>query len=143
MTAHPTAAWITQQLREAFPYDDAPRYLILDRDKKYGDDVLTTIDHMGIQRKPITARSPWQNGVAERWIQTVRRDILDHAIVLNERHLQRLLTEFVAYYHRTHLALAKSTPAVRPVMVKPSEEAGLAALPRLGGLHHRYAWHAA
>lgn len=145
VTAHPTAAWITQQLREAFPYDDVPRYLILDRDKKYGDEVLAAIDHMGIHRKSITARSPWQNGVAERWVETARRELLDHVIVLNERHLHRLVTEFVAYYHddRTHLGLSKGTPTARVVAPRPAGNAFIAARPRLGGLHHRYDWRAA
>jgi transposase InsO family protein len=107
VTAHPTAAWITQQLREAFPYDEVPRHLILDRDAKYGDEVLAAIENMGLRAKQIAARSPWQNGAAERRVGTVRRDLLDHVIVLNERHLQRLLADFVAYYHedRTHLGL--------------------------------------
>ena len=130
----------TQQLREAFPYEDVPSHLIFDRDKKYGDDVLAVIEHMGIKRKQITPRSPWQNGVAERWVQTARRDLLDHVIVVNERHLQRLLTEFAAYYHddRTHLALAKETPARRSVSISRSVADEIVAYPRVGGLHHRY-----
>ena len=142
VTGHPTAAWITQQLREAFPYDQAPRYLILDRDAKYGNEVLTAIRHMGIEPKQITARSPWQNGVAERFVSTARRDLLDHVIVLNEKHLQRLLAGFASYYlnDRTHLSLKKDAPAVRVVEPKPHPAAEVIALPRLGGLHHRYAW---
>ncbi len=142
VTTHPTAAWITQQLREAFPYDQAPRYLILDRDAKYSDDVLTAIRHMGITPKQITARSPWQNGVAERFVSTARRDLLDHVIVLNAKHLQRLLAGFASYYldDRTHLSLEKDTPAVRVVEPKPHPATAVIALPRLGGLHHRYAW---
>jgi transposase InsO family protein len=142
VTGHPTAAWITQQLREAFPHDMAPGYLIFDRDKKYGHEVLAAIEHMGIQRKQITAYSPWQNGVAERWVQTARRDLLDHTIVFSERQLQRLLTEFLAYYHedRTHLGLSKTTPAMRRVAANPAVDAAVVAHPRLGGLHHRYEW---
>ena len=142
VTSHPTAAWITQQLREAFPYDRAPRYLILDRDAKYGTEVITAIRHMGIEPKQITARSPWQNGVAERSVSTARRDLLDHVIVLNEKHLQRLLAGFASDYlnNRTHLSLKKETPAVRVVEPKPHPAAEVIALPRLGGLHHRYAW---
>ena len=145
-TEHPTAAWITQQLREAFPYDQAPRYLILDRDAKYGNDVLTAIGDMGIRAKLITARSPWQNGVAERFVSTARRDLLDHVIVLNEKHLHRLLASFRDYYldDRTHLSLEKDAPAMRAVEPKPYPAAKVIALPRLGGLHHRYGWrHAA
>ena len=142
VTGHPTAAWITQQLREAFPYDQAPRYLILDRDAKYGNEVLTAIRHMGIEPKQITARSPWQNGVAERFVSTARRDLLDHVIVFNEKHLQRLLAGFASYYlnDRTHLSLKKDAPEVRAVEPKPYPAAEVIALPRLGGFHHRYAW---
>ena len=145
VTEHPTTTWITQQLREAFPYDTAPAYLIFDRHRKYGHEVLAAIEHMGIRRKQITAYSPWQNGIAERWAQTARRDLLDHAIVRGERHLQRLLAEFIAHYHedRTHLGLAKATPAARPVATRPSEQARVKSLSRLGGLHHRYEWHQA
>jgi transposase InsO family protein len=93
-------------------------------------------------RKQITPHSPWQNGTAERWVETVRRDLLDHVIVLNERHLQRLLSEFVAYYHddRTHLALGKGTPSMRTTTSKPNRDAEIVGHPRIGGLHHRYGW---
>ena len=140
VTEHPTSGWITQQLREAFPYDAVPRYLIFDNDKKYGDGVLAVIAHMGIRRKQITPHSPWQNGVAERWVETVRRDLLDHVIVLDERLLERLLAELIAYYHddRTHLGLAKGTPSMRKAAAKPTGNTDVAALPRIGGLHHRY-----
>ena len=120
VTEHPTAGWIIQQLREAFPFDSAPRHLIFDNDKTYGADVLAVIEHMGIRCKQITPYCPWQNGVAERWVETVRRGLLDHVIVLNERHLHRLLSDFVAYYHedRTHLGLGKGTPSMRTATSK-------------------------
>jgi len=142
VTEHPTGAWIIRQLREAFPFDSAPRYLIFDNDKKYGADVLAVIEHMGIRRKQITPYGPWQNDAAERWVATVRRDLLDHVIVLNERHLHRLLSEFVAYYHddRTHLGLGKSTPSMRTATSKPSSDAAIVGSPRIGSLHHRYEW---
>ena len=135
VTGHPTAAWITQQLREALPYDQAPRYLILDRDAKYGNEVLTAIRHMSIEPKQITARSPWQNGVAERFVSAARRDFLDHVIVLNEKHLQRLLAGFASYYlnDRTHLSLKKETPAVRLVEPKPHPAAEVIAYLALAG----------
>jgi len=142
VTEHPTGGWIIQQLREAFPFDSAPRYLIFDNDKKYGADVLAAIEHMGIRREQITPNSPWQNGAAERWVATVRRDLLDQVIVLNEPHLHRLLSEFVAYYHddRTHLGLGKGTPSMRRATSKPSSDAEIVGHPRIGGLHHRYEW---
>jgi len=142
VTEHPTAAWIIQQLREAFAYDAVPGYLVFDNDRKYGADVLAVIEHMGIRRKQIAPYSPWQNGVAERWVETVRRDLLDHVIVVNERHLHRLLSEFVAYYHddRTHLGLGKSTPSSRTATSKPNRDAEIVGHPRIGGLHHRYEW---
>lgn len=141
-TEHPTAAWITQQLREAFPYELAPQHLILDRDGKYGTEVLAAIRHMGIRAKQITAGSPWQNGVAERFVSTARRDLFDHVIVLNENHLQRLLASFRDYYlyDRTHLSLEKDAPATRTVEARPHPDADVIAHPRLGGLHHRYGW---
>ena len=103
-------------------------------------EVLAVIEHMGIRRKQITPCSPWQNGTAERWVQTVRRNLLDHVIVVNERHLQRLLIEFVAYYHydRTHLGLGKSTPSLRTATSKPNCDAEIVGHPRIGGFHHRY-----
>jgi len=100
------------------------------------------IEHMDIRGKQITPYSPWQNGTAERWVATVRRDLLDHVIVLNERHLHRLLSEFVAYYHddRTHLGLGKGTPSMRTATSKPHRDAAIVGHPRIGGLHHRYEW---
>ena len=97
---------------------------------------------MGIETEPITARSPWQDEVAERFASTARRDLLDHVIVLNEKHLQRLLAGFASYYlnDRTHLSLEKDAPAVRAVESKPHPAAEIIARPRLGGLHHRDAW---
>ena len=98
-----------------------------------------------LARHKITPHSPWQHGVAERWVETVRRDLLDHVIVLNERQLQRLLSELVAYYHddRTHLGLAKGTPAMRTAATKPIGKAEVVVLPQIGGLHDRYEWRTA
>jgi transposase InsO family protein len=140
VTKHPTSEWVIQQLRESFPYDSAPGYLIFDRGTQFNDEVIDTIKNFGIKAKRTSFRSPWQNGVAERWVGNCRRDLLDHVIVLNERHLKRLMNEYVRYYHedRTHLALAKETPAGR--IAVSSSEAGskVIVMPRLGGLHHRY-----
>ena len=115
VTRHPSSAWIFQQLREAFPDDSAPGYLIFDRGANFNEEVVNTMKSFGIQPKRTSFRSPWQNGVAERWVGNCRRDLLDHVIVLNERHLKRLMNEYISYYHedRTHLALEKETPAGR------------------------------
>ena len=142
VTPRPTAAWVIQQLREAFPFDTAPRYLIFDRDSKFSRDVVAFIKAAGVTPVRTSFRSPWQNGVAERWVATCRREILDHVIVANQNHLRRLLRDHVDYYHRDrcHLSLAKDAPEHRPVEPRPSSNANVVGLPRLGGLHHRYVW---
>ena len=120
VTRNPHALWIVQQLREAWPYTPAHRFLLFDRDAKFGDNVVTSAQQMGTEPVRTAFRSPWQNGVAERWVGSCRRDLLDLVIVLNERHLKRLMTEYVRYYHedRTHLGLAKDTPAGRPTEIR-------------------------
>jgi transposase InsO family protein len=140
VTRHPSSVWVTQQLREAFPYDSAPSYLIFDRGTQFNEEVIDTVKSFGIKPKQTSFRSPWQNGVAERWVGNCRRDLLDHIIVLDERHLKRLMKEYVRYYHedRTHLALAKGTPAGREAMSYAEASSRVIAIPRLGGLHHRY-----
>ncbi len=137
VTRHPTSAWIVQQLREAFPYDSAPRFLLFDHDAKYGLEVLGSIRSLKMTPVRTSIRSPWQNGVAERWVGSCRRDLLDHVIALDERHLKRLLSEYVSYYHddRTHLGLDKQTPAGRP---RSLEKGTVICQQRVGGLHHRY-----
>ncbi len=112
----------------------------VDRDSKFSADVVTTVEDNGTQPVRTTFRSPWQNGVAERWVGSVRRDLLDHVIVLNERHLRRLLKDYVRYYHedRTHLGLGKDTPVSRVAASVPLRGQKVISLPRLGGLHHRY-----
>jgi len=141
VTAHPTAAWVTQQLREAFPEDAAPKYLVFDRDSIFGA-TKGSIRRLGIEPKVTGFRCPWQNGATERFIGTLRRELLDHVIVRDEAHLSRLLREFLAYYHedRTHLGLAKETPAHRPRDAEATRLSVLRSEPRLGGLHHRYRW---
>jgi putative transposase len=137
VTSHPTAGWIIQQLREAFPYQWASRFLIFDRDAKYGLEVPRAVRSMAIRPVRTSFQSPWQNGVAERWIESCRRDLLDHIIVLNDLHLKRLLCDYVRYYHedRTHLGLKKETPAGR---VGSTHRGTVVSQARLGGLHHRY-----
>ncbi len=145
VTAHPTSAWVIQQLREAFPDETSIRFLIHDNDSIFSDRVLDWIAQLGIEPKATAYRSPWQNGVAERWIGTVRREFLDHVVPIDEQHLRRLLLEYVEYYNRerVHTRL-RDSPTGRPVEDRPSSHAQAVALPRLGGLHHRYAWsHAA
>jgi len=135
VTAHPTSAWTAQQLREAFPDDHAPRYLLHDRDGAFAA-VGATAEGMGIREVRTAPRSPWQNAYAERVIGSVRRECLDHVIVMTEAGLRRILTEYIAYYHhaRTHLALNKDAPVSRPVTAQGS----IVATPVVGGLHHRY-----
>ena len=136
VTAHPTAEWIAQQITEAFPWDEAPRYLIRDRDAVYGSVVTRRLRAMGIRDKPISAGSPWQNGFAERLIGTVRRECVDHLIVLGEAHLRQVLIKFATYYNecRIHRALNKDAPFHRA-----TERLGaITSRPVLGGLHHRY-----
>jgi transposase InsO family protein len=140
VTKHPGSAWVIQQLREAFPYDSAPDYLIFDRGSSFNAEMIDAVKNFGIQPKRTSFRSPWQNGVAERFVGNCRRDLLDHVIVLNERHLKRLMREYVRYYHedRTHLALAKGTPAGREGAKNSEVGRKVVSIPRLGGLHHRY-----
>ena len=142
ITSHPYAEWVVQQLREAFPFDSAPRYLILDRDGKYGDVVPRILKSWGIKPVRTSYRSPWQNGVAERWVLSARSELLDHVVVLNEGHLHRLLSVYVRYYHedRCHLSLEKDSPHGRPLTLRPSPSARVVSLPRVGGIHHRYVW---
>jgi len=141
ITRAPTAPWIVQQMREAWPYTSPPKFLWFDRDTKFGRDVVSAVPELGSEPVRTAYHSPWQNGVAERWVGSCRRDLLDHVIVLNERHLKRLMGEYLRYYHedRTDLGLAKDTPASRPIAIHPRSGSRIQSLPRLGGLHHRYA----
>ena len=138
VTAHPSAEWTAQQMREAFPWDSAPRYLLRDRDRIFGQNFVEQVKGMGIKQVLSAPRSPWQRAYVERVIGTIRRECLDHVIVFNEAGLSRHLRRFVDYYHRsrTHLGLQKDTPELRPVQ---APEAGrIVAIPEVGGLHHRY-----
>src|SRR5262249_1684455 len=112
VTDQPAAAWVVQQLREAFGLEATPRHLIFDRDSIFSAQVVSTVTSFGIKPTRAAYRSSWQNGIAERWVGSVRRELLDHVVVFNERHLRRLLREYVAYYHddRTRLGLDKETP---------------------------------
>ncbi len=142
VTEHPTGSWVSQQLRESFPYDTVPSYLLFDRDSIFAGKVIATVEALGIESRRIAYRSPWQNGVAERWIGSCRRELLDRVIVLHAGHLRRLLREYVAYYtrDRCHLGLEKDAPEPRSTQPRPSRRARVVSLPRVGGLHHRYLW---
>jgi len=136
VTANPTAEWIARQIVEAFPWDEAPRYLIRDRDTSYGAAVTRRLRTMGIRDRPIAPRSPWQNGHVERLIGSIRRECLDHVVVFSESHLRGLLANYSAYYNRsrTHLALDKDPPLHRPVLTIGR----IAFVSWLGGLHRQY-----
>ena len=135
-TTNPTAEWIARQLTEAFPWNEAPRYLIRDRDRIYGDVARHRISAMGIRDKPIAPASPWQNGFAERLIGSIRRECVDHFIVLGEEHLRRILQSYARYYNhvRTHRSLDKDAPVSRPVQRIGS----IISHAILGGLHYHY-----
>jgi hypothetical protein len=131
-----------QQLREAFPEPCRHQYVILDRDRKFGTEVLAFLAAAGLKAKRTSVQAPWQNGLPERWIESCRREILDHIIALNEQHLCRILREYVRYHHdeRLHDSLAKDAPNGRVVEQRPGVNANVLSMARLGGLHHRYTW---
>jgi transposase InsO family protein len=137
VTAHPTAEWIAQQITEAFPWTEAPRYLIRDRDAIYGASVTRRLRAMGIRDKPIAPGSPWQNCFAERLIGSIRRECVDHVIALGEQHLRRILKSYASYYNsvRTHRSLDKDSPVSRPVQ----RVGRIVSHVLVGGLHHQYA----
>jgi transposase InsO family protein len=136
VTSNPTADWIARQITEAFPWNEAPRYLIRDRDRVYGAAVTRRLRAMGIRDKPIAPGSPWQNGFAERLIGSIRRECIDHLVVLGEAHLRRILTKYAAYYNelRTHRSLNKDAPIHRAIQYVGD----IVSAPVLGGLHHHY-----
>ena len=138
VTSHPTAEWTGQQLREAFPFDQFPRYLLRDRDAIFGNDFRDQVQDMGIEELLSTRRSPWQRAYVERVIGSIRRECLDHVIVFRESSLRRTLASYFDYYHRsrTHLSLGKDSPEPRPI--QPPESGPVVAVPQVGGLHHRY-----
>ncbi len=141
VTRYPNALWVVHQLREAWAYQQPHRFLLFDRDAKLGAEVVSAVRDIGSEPTRTAFRSPWQNGVAERWVGSCRRDLLDHVIILNERHLKRLMSSYLLYYHedRTHLGLTKDTPTGRPTEIRPTAVGKIQSLSRLGGLHHRYA----
>ncbi|UCF07074.1 MAG: transposase [bacterium] len=138
VTESPTAAWTSRQIIQAFPWDTAPRYLLRDRDGKYGEEFNRRVESMGIEQVLIAARSPWQNPYVERLIGSIRRECLDHTIIFNEKHLRRVLKQYFCYYHecRTHLGLEKDCP--KPRQIEPPDLGSISTEPMVGGLHNRY-----
>ncbi len=138
VTQHPTAAWLARQITEAFPWDSAPKHLIRDRDGAFGTTFRDRLRAMDICEVLTAPRSPWQTAYVERVIGSIRRERLDHVIVLNEHHLRRILSSYLDYYHRsrTHLSLEKDCP--EPRAVQPPGTGRIVVMPQLGGLHHRY-----
>ena len=136
-TRHPTAEWLARQITEAFPWRSAPTYLVRDNDRAYGHIFTARLRALGIRDRPVTPRSPWQNGMAERLIGTLRRECLDHIIVFGEAHLRKILAAYAVYYNlaRTHLALHKAAPINRAVQ----RFGKIVAIPVLAWLHHQYA----
>ncbi|MBV9200680.1 MAG: transposase [Alphaproteobacteria bacterium] len=138
VTAHPTAEWTAQQLREAFPWDSAPQYLLRDRDRIFGQGLVEQVKAMGIQQVLSAPRSPWQRAYVERVIGSIRRECLDHVIVFSEQSLRRTLTAYFSYYHpwRTHLSLDNDAP--QPRRTQRPTEGRVIEIPEVGGLHHHY-----
>jgi transposase InsO family protein len=136
VTGHPTAEWLARQITEAFPWTSSPAYLLRDNDRAYGQVFTSRVRAMGIRDRPISPRSPWQNGYAERLIGTLRRECLDQIVIFGETHLRRILSVYAAYYNqaRTHLALQKDAPMHRAVQGSGT----IVAIPILAGLHHQY-----
>ncbi len=138
VTEHPTAEWTAQQLVEAFPWEPPPKYLLRDRDAIYGNQFRRRVRGLGMKDRPSAPRSPWQNPYVERVIGSIRRECLDHAVVLNEHHLKRLLRGYFAYYHqwRPHRSLEMDSPDGRSV--HSPEQGEIAEFPAVHGLHHYY-----
>jgi transposase InsO family protein len=138
VTTSPTARWAAQQIVEAFPFEEAPRFMLRDRDGIYGKDFQDRVEHMGIKEVLIAPRAPWQNPYVERLIGSIRRECLDHVIVFGEEHLGQILASYFEYYHeaRAHLSLERNSPIPRPVC--PPEQGSVVAKAYLGGLHHCY-----
>jgi len=136
VTRHPTAEWLARQITEAFPWASAPTYLMRDNDRSYGHVFTSRVKAMGIRDRPISPGSPWQNGIAERFIGSLRRECLDQVVIFSEMHLRRILSAYAVYYNqaRTHLALQKDAPLKRPIQ----RFGRIAAVPVLAGLHHQY-----
>jgi transposase InsO family protein len=142
VTYHPTSCWLKEQLLQAFSHEPRPKSITFDRASIFSPIIFNTLNSLGIEPKQIDIRSPWQNGIAERWVGNCRRDLLDHVIILNQQHLYRLMKNYVEYYNadRTHYSLDKETPLGRPVLYKQGDDDKVISLPRCYDLHHKYVW---
>lgn len=138
VTEYPTAQWTAQQIIDAFPYDEAPRYLLRDRDSTYGEFFSRRVKHMGVKKVITSPRSPWQTPYVERLIGSIRRECLDHMIIISDNHLRRILSSYFDYYHnsRTHQSLDRNAPF--PRNVESRNNGRVIAIPKVGGLHHHY-----
>ena len=142
VTDHPTADWVIQQLKNAFPFESSPQYLIFDRNSIFSAWVKQFIKDMGTRAKVTGYKCPWQNGVAERYVLSVRDDALNRTVIFNEEQLRDLLKQYVKYYNndRCHLSVNRDSPNGREIQKKPLKSAKIISLPRIGGLHHVYKW---
>jgi transposase InsO family protein len=138
VTEHPTAIWAAQQIIEAFPEDRAPQFMVRDRDGIYGEFFRARVEGMSIEEIRIAPRSPWQNCYVERMIGSIRRECLNHVIIINDKHLRGILKDYFRYYHesRTHLSLEKDPPQSRATQKNKLQR--IVQIPQVGGLHHRY-----
>jgi len=142
ITEHPTAEWVIQQLKDAFPFESAPNYLIFDRDCIFSSRVKQFITNMGTKPKVTSYKCPWQNGVAERYVLSVRNDMLNQMVIFNEEQLRDLLKQYVEYYNndRCHLSVGRDSPNGREIQKKPFGSTKAISFPKIGGLHHVYKW---
>ena len=142
VTEHPTAEWVVQQLKNAFPFDSAPKYLICDRDSIFSARVKQFIKDIGVKPKVINYKCPWQNGVAERFVLSVQNDMLNQIIIFNEDQLRDVMSQYFKYYNneRCHLSVGRDSPIGREIQNKPYKSAKIISFPRIGGLHHVYKW---
>jgi transposase InsO family protein len=142
VTENPYSSWVIQQLRETFGFDYLTKYMILDRDGKFSDSVKSHLKHSGIEPIVTSYRSPWQNGIAERFVKSIRDELLNHVIVFSEAHLKRMMKEYVTFYNkdRCHQACDRDSPEGRAISRKSGKNSKLIALPKLGGLQHVYKW---
>ena len=138
VTRNPTAGLLARQVTEAFPWDSAPRYLVRDRDSSCGESFRRQVDAMGITEVVTASRSPWQNAFVERFIAWLRRECLDYIVIFNERHLRRVLSTYIDYYHQTRTRLSLDKDCPDPRLVMPPRIGRVVAIPQVSGLHHRY-----